>query len=204
MRAAKGGDRQGSTSCCGRRTSTRRICRCLEKFASATTASRFRCSRAVCPFRAGWPRHPRQRARLHTVTVLPDAAHSAISPDPASRVGVLWITSAGRSSAPRRSAARVLCGPFHQPLAVFSGAGPTEDEKARRRGPSAGGRDGGPERPVLAVEPLNRLSAISQHHGRCQGLRAARRSSNSGLCTTPSTPTSRRRIRSAASPKPPT
>ena len=92
-----------------------------------------------------------------TVTVLPDAAHSAISPDPASRQGALdhfaWAIECSSALG-----SEVLCGPFHQPLAVFSGAGPTEDEKARaaevhRQAAEMAARNG----LVLAVEPLNRF-----------------------------------------------
>jgi D-psicose/D-tagatose/L-ribulose 3-epimerase len=92
-----------------------------------------------------------------TVTVLPDAAHSAISPDPASRQGALdhlaWALECSSALG-----SEVLCGPFYQPLAQFSGAGPTEDEKswaaevhrqAAERAAQAG--------LVLAIEPLNRF-----------------------------------------------
>jgi len=52
----------------------------------------------------------------------------------------------------------VLCGPFHQPLAQFSGAGPTEHEKSwaaevHRQAAAMAARAG----LVLAVEPLNRF-----------------------------------------------
>ena len=92
-----------------------------------------------------------------TVTVLPDAAHSAISPDPASRQGALdhfgWAIECSSALG-----SEVLCGPFHQPLAVFSGAGPTEDEKARaaevhRQAAEMAARSG----LALAIEPLNRF-----------------------------------------------
>ena len=92
-----------------------------------------------------------------TVTVLPDAAHSAISPDAASRRGALdRLRWAIECSAVLGS--RLLCGPFHQPLAMFSGAGPSEAEKARAAevhsqaaglAASAG--------VMLAIEPLNRF-----------------------------------------------
>ena len=56
-----------------------------------------------------------------------DEAHNAISSDPASRKGALdQITWAIECSEALGS--EVLCGPFHQPLAVFSGEGPTEEE----------------------------------------------------------------------------
>jgi D-psicose/D-tagatose/L-ribulose 3-epimerase len=92
-----------------------------------------------------------------TVTVLPDEAHSAVSPDAASRAGALehleWAIACSQVLG-----SEVLCGPFHQPLAVFSGSGPTEDEKARaaevhRRAAEIAAQAG----LVLAIEPLNRF-----------------------------------------------
>ena len=92
-----------------------------------------------------------------TVTVLPDEAHSAISPDAGSREGALdhfkWAIECSAALG-----SDVLCGPFHQPLAVFSGQGPSEDEKARaaevHRAAAEIAADAGL---VLAIEPLNRF-----------------------------------------------
>ncbi len=54
---------------------------------------------------------------------------SAVSPDPAERAVALdhlkWI-----SDCTAALGADLVCGPFHQPLGVFSGRGPTEDELA--------------------------------------------------------------------------
>jgi D-psicose/D-tagatose/L-ribulose 3-epimerase len=92
-----------------------------------------------------------------TVTVLPDEARSAISPDAGSRAGALdhfkWAIDCSRVLA-----SEVLCGPFHQPLGVFSGKGPSEDEKARaaevhRAAAEVAAAAG----LVLAIEPLNRF-----------------------------------------------
>jgi D-psicose/D-tagatose/L-ribulose 3-epimerase len=92
-----------------------------------------------------------------TVTVLPDEAHSAISPDAGSREGALdhckWAIECSAALG-----SDVLCGPFHQPLAVFSGQGPSEDEKARaaevhRAAAEIAAHAG----LVLAIEPLNRF-----------------------------------------------
>jgi D-psicose/D-tagatose/L-ribulose 3-epimerase len=92
-----------------------------------------------------------------TVTVLPDEARSAISPDPARRRGALdhfrWAIECSAALG-----SEVLAGPFHQPLAVFSGAGPTADEKARavevhRQAAELAACTG----LVLAIEPLNRF-----------------------------------------------
>jgi D-psicose/D-tagatose/L-ribulose 3-epimerase len=92
-----------------------------------------------------------------TVTVMPDEAHSCISADPRSRAGALdrlrWAIDCSNVLG-----SEVLCGPFHQPLAVFSGAGPTEDEKAwgadvhRQAADYAAGAG-----LTLAIEPLNRF-----------------------------------------------
>jgi D-psicose/D-tagatose/L-ribulose 3-epimerase len=92
-----------------------------------------------------------------TVTVLPDEAHSAISPDAGSREGALdhfkWAIECSAALG-----SDVLCGPFHQPLAVFSGQGPSEDEKARAAEVhrAAAGIAAGAGL-VLAIEPLNRF-----------------------------------------------
>jgi len=92
-----------------------------------------------------------------TVTVLPDEARSAISPDARSRAGALdhfkWaIECSGVLGS------EVLCGPFHQPLAVFSGTGPSEDEKARAAEVHrAAAEIAAAAGLVLAIEPLNRF-----------------------------------------------
>ncbi|MGH6945685.1 MAG: sugar phosphate isomerase/epimerase family protein [Geminicoccaceae bacterium] len=91
------------------------------------------------------------------VTVVPDAAQSPVSPEPASRARALdhlrWAIECCEALG-----ADVLCGPFHQPLGLFSGQGPTEDEKAwasevHRKAAEiatvAGIR--------LSIEPLNRF-----------------------------------------------
>jgi D-psicose/D-tagatose/L-ribulose 3-epimerase len=91
-----------------------------------------------------------------TSTALP-AGSSAISPDPRSRAGALdhlrWAIDCSAALG-----SEVLCGPFHQELAVFSGAGPTEDEKERacevhRQAADAAAAAG----LALALEPLNRF-----------------------------------------------
>jgi D-psicose/D-tagatose/L-ribulose 3-epimerase len=92
-----------------------------------------------------------------TVTVLPDEAHSAISPDAGSRAGALdHFKWAIECSAVLGS--EVLCGPFHQPLAVFSGTGPSEDEKARgAEVHRAAAEIAAAAGLMLAIEPLNRF-----------------------------------------------
>jgi len=65
-----------------------------------------------------------------SVTVIPDEEHNPISPDAANRQGAAehlkWAIDCSAALG-----SDVLCGPFYQPLGVFSGEGPTEDEKAR-------------------------------------------------------------------------
>ncbi len=62
-----------------------------------------------------------------TVTVVSEAANP-ISPDAAKRKAAVdylaWVIEMNHVLGSQR-----LCGPIHSPLAVFSGSGPTEDEK---------------------------------------------------------------------------
>lgn len=91
------------------------------------------------------------------VTVIPDEAHNPIGPDAANRAGAVdylkWAVDCCAAMG-----ADVLCGPFYQPLGVFSGAGPTEDEKSRAADVHRGVADYAQQAGVLlAVEPLNRF-----------------------------------------------
>ena len=92
-----------------------------------------------------------------SVTVLPDEAHNAISPDPASRQGAVdHLTWAIECSEALGS--ELLCGPFHQPLAVFSGDGPSEDELAFGIEVHQQAADRAAQSDItLALEPLNRF-----------------------------------------------
>ncbi len=62
------------------------------------------------------------------ITVIPDQQHSPISPEAAHRQGardyLAWATDCAAALG-----SPMLCGPFHQPLGQFSGAGPTEHER---------------------------------------------------------------------------
>ena len=62
------------------------------------------------------------------VTVIPDTEHSPVSADAAARAGAVehlkWAIDCAAAVG-----AEILCGPYHQPLGVFTGNGPTEDEK---------------------------------------------------------------------------
>ena len=65
-----------------------------------------------------------------SVTVIPDEEHNPISADAKNRQGGLehlkWAIDCSAALG-----SDVLCGPFYQPLGVFSGQGPTEEEKQR-------------------------------------------------------------------------
>lgn len=81
----------------------------------------------------------------NTVTVIPDVEHSPISPDASARqAGLDHIKWALEMSG--ILGADVMAGPYHSPLAVFSGQGPTPDEKKR------------------AVEVLRQAAELAQQH----------------------------------------
>ena len=65
-----------------------------------------------------------------SVTVIPDEEHNPVSPDAANRQGAAqhlkWAIDCSAALA-----SDVLCGPFYQPLGVFTGQPPTEEEKQR-------------------------------------------------------------------------
>ena len=62
------------------------------------------------------------------VTVIPDEEHSPISPVAANRqAGVTLLKHV--LDCCEAIGADALCGPYHQPLGVFSGGPPTDDEK---------------------------------------------------------------------------
>jgi D-psicose/D-tagatose/L-ribulose 3-epimerase len=93
------------------------------------------------------------------VTVIPDPEHSPISADPAHRYAAGAYLNRAVDCA-EALGATVLAGPYFQPLGVFSGAYPTEDERARcaevHAGTAAYARSAGV---VCALEPLNRFEA---------------------------------------------
>lgn len=65
-----------------------------------------------------------------SVTVIPDEEHNPVSPDAKHRQGAAqhlkWAIDCSAALG-----SDVLCGPFYQPLGVFTGQGPTEEEKQR-------------------------------------------------------------------------
>jgi D-psicose/D-tagatose/L-ribulose 3-epimerase len=95
--------------------------------------------------------------RVTAVTVLPDEQTSAISPDPASRENAVkrlhWaldcLSAAG---------GELLCGPFYQPLGVFTGEPATPKERAGIAEVHGKAADYAAKLNLkLAVEPLNRF-----------------------------------------------
>jgi len=91
------------------------------------------------------------------VTVIPDKAHSPISPEENDREGaeayLKWAVECCAALG-----AEVLCGPYYQPLGVFSGQGPSETEKNRAAEIHAGiACLAEKAKVVLAIEPLNRF-----------------------------------------------
>lgn len=82
---------------------------------------------------------------------------NAVSPDPAERAAALehmnWICDCTAALG-----ADLVCGPFHQPLGVFTGRGPTEDELAwcvelHKQAAQYARRSG----VAISIEPLNRF-----------------------------------------------
>ena len=93
------------------------------------------------------------------VTIIPDREHSPISPVAAHRQGAVdhlkWAIECTVALG-----AGLLCGPFYQPLGVFSGCGPTEEEKARAAEVHHTVAEVAQEAGIdLALEPLNRFEA---------------------------------------------
>lgn len=92
-----------------------------------------------------------------TVGLIPDEARNPISDDATSRAAGLdhlkWLVDCTEALG-----ADLLCGPFHQPLGVFTGAGPTEAELDRLAEAHRAMADyaAGPGI-TLAIEPLNRF-----------------------------------------------
>ncbi len=93
------------------------------------------------------------------VALIPDEAHSPVSPDAAHRQGAFDHLSRALDCC-HELGASVMCGPWYQPLGVFTGEKPTESELAhcadvhRRIAPLA--RDAGI---LCSVELLNRFEA---------------------------------------------
>ncbi|HVP18022.1 MAG TPA: sugar phosphate isomerase/epimerase family protein [Spirochaetia bacterium] len=93
------------------------------------------------------------------VTNMPDDRHNPVSPDRALRDNALDFMKRVIDCT-KALESKLLCGPFYQPVAVFSGTGPTAEEKsraaehARKCAEYAAGAG-----ITLAVEFLNRFEA---------------------------------------------
>src|SRR6201996_4511356 len=95
--------------------------------------------------------------RATAVTVIPDAEHDCVSADPAVRSAGLdhlkWAIDCLAAAN-----GETLCGPFYQPLGVFTGEPPTKTERA---GVVSVHRDAAAHAArhniKLSVEPLNRF-----------------------------------------------
>jgi len=92
-----------------------------------------------------------------SVTVIPDEEHNPISADAGHRKGGLehlkWAVDCSEALS-----SEILCGPFYQPLGVFTGEAPSEDEKKRAAQVHQEASDYAVRANVtLAVEYLNRF-----------------------------------------------
>lgn len=92
-----------------------------------------------------------------TVAVIPSAEVNPIGADPAQREGALrhlaWVAECTAALG-----AELACGPFHSTIGLFSGEGPTEDERLRAADVLARAGDLAAASGVtLALEPLNRF-----------------------------------------------
>lgn len=91
------------------------------------------------------------------VTIIPDVEHSPVNPDPAARMrardrlhwAVDCIDALGGT---------VMAGPYHSPLGVFTGSGPSEDELERAADVLRMAADYAEQAGIrLSIEPLNRF-----------------------------------------------
>jgi D-psicose/D-tagatose/L-ribulose 3-epimerase len=94
-----------------------------------------------------------------SVTVIPDEEHNPISADAKHREAAVeylkWAIDCSEALG-----SEVLCGPIYQPLGVFTGQPPTEEEKKRAADVhSKAGEFAAKANLVLAVEFLNRFEA---------------------------------------------
>jgi D-psicose/D-tagatose/L-ribulose 3-epimerase len=95
--------------------------------------------------------------RVTAVCVIPDVARNCLSPDASIRdAGLAHIKWAVDCLA--AAGGEVLCGPFHQPLGVFSGEPPTDAEKSDLADVGKRAASYAATRNVkLSIEPLNRF-----------------------------------------------
>ncbi len=92
-----------------------------------------------------------------SVTVIPDEEHNPVSADADNRKGAAehlkWAIDCSAALG-----SEVLCGPFYQPLGVFTGQAPTEEEKQRAVEVQHQAAElAAKANLTLGVEPLNRF-----------------------------------------------
>lgn len=92
-----------------------------------------------------------------TVTVIPDEQHNPVSSDAKHRQGAVdylkWAIECSQALS-----SEVLCGPFYQPLGVFTGQAPTNEEKQRAAEVHRTAAEFAAQaKLILAVEFLNRF-----------------------------------------------
>lgn len=95
--------------------------------------------------------------RVTAVNLMPDEAHSCLSSDKKIQQAALdhisWAIDCLDAAG-----GELLCGPFHQPLGIFSGEPPTEDEWSNLVAVHKRAADYAAECNIkLSVEPLNRF-----------------------------------------------
>jgi D-psicose/D-tagatose/L-ribulose 3-epimerase len=99
--------------------------------------------------------------RCTAVAIIPDAEHDCTSADPKARAAGLdhikWAIDCLEAAG-----GEVLCGPFYQPLGVFSGDPPTAEERANiAEVHKQAARYAAPKKIKLSVEPLNRFECYA-------------------------------------------
>ncbi len=93
------------------------------------------------------------------VTNMPDARHNPVSPERKLRENALSFMKRVVDCT-KALGATLLCGPFYQPVAVFTGTGPTPEEKARAAEHARNSAEYAAAAGItLAVEFLNRFEA---------------------------------------------
>ena len=93
------------------------------------------------------------------VTNMPDASHNPVSPEKKLRDNALDFMKRVIDCT-QALEAKLLCGPFYQPVAVFTGTGPTAEEKARAAEHARASAEYAARAGItLAVEFLNRFEA---------------------------------------------
>jgi D-psicose/D-tagatose/L-ribulose 3-epimerase len=99
--------------------------------------------------------------RATAVAVIPDKAHDGTSSDPKVRAAGLehlkWAIDCLAAAG-----GEVLCGPFYQPLGIFSGKPPTKEERAGIvEVHKAAARHAAKAHIKISVEPLNRFECYA-------------------------------------------